>query len=65
MSTVSICVTFMVEEVYEIECEDRDDLINREEEIVQEARDNLLADFNLQEWQGDWGTDLVNDDGLE
>lgn len=59
MSSVTICVTFTVSEVYEFEGENT---WANEEEYIGQAKEKLLSDFNLSEWQGEWMNTLVNHD---
>ena len=65
MGRLKVCVTFAVEEVYGYEVEDGEDAHQREDELIAEAKDELLADFGLSEWQGEWYNSLVNYDEVD
>jgi len=57
MSKLRVCVTFAVEEVYEYE---GDDVFENEDEYIEQAKEQMLADFGLSEWQGDWYNTMVD-----
>ena len=62
MSSVRVCVTFMVGDIYEYDDADWEN----EEEYIERAQEELLSDFNLSAWQGEWANTLVDwehDDG--
>ena len=65
MGSVRICVTFAVEEMYEYEVEDMDDAIEREEELINEAKEEFLSDHGLSEWQGEWYNTLLDTSGAD
>ena len=53
-----VSVNFIVEEVYDFEVDDAD--YDDEERFIEQAKENLLSDMGLEEWQGDWATSYVS-----